>query len=105
MRNIFLSAITFYQRFISPHKGYFCAYGVLHQNGSCSTRVYSIIKTAEQKSIIPEISAQFKACKQAHLALSLENKKNKKDNSEDNSITNVCATSECSVWICLGVFS
>lgn len=28
--------IRYYQRFISPHKGYCCAHHQLHQQGSCS---------------------------------------------------------------------
>ena len=103
MRIIFLNLISFYQKFISPHKGYSCAYGVLHQNGSCSSRVYSIIKTSEQQSIIPEISAQFIACKDAHFALSFE--KNKKKNKKDDTEGNICAAAECSGWICFGIFS
>jgi len=34
--NVFASLITAYQRFISPHKGFVCAYRVCHGGQSCS---------------------------------------------------------------------
>lgn len=34
--NVFASLIAAYQRFISPHKGFVCAYRVLHGGQSCS---------------------------------------------------------------------
>ena len=101
MRKIFLSLITLYQKYLSPHKGYSCAYGILHQNGSCSTRVYSIIQNSPQVTLLPEISAQFKACKKAHLKLSSKNKDNEKENKDHY----WCVGTECSFWICFGLFS
>jgi len=112
MRRIFLSLITFYQRYVSPHKRFNCAYGVLHQNGSCSSRVYSIIQNSHQSNLLPEISAQFKACKNAHLHLTAK-KKEEAENTEDtdkkkstkNKDHYLCIGSECSFWACLGIFS
>ncbi|MEB8434132.1 membrane protein insertion efficiency factor YidD [Cocleimonas sp. KMM 6892] len=113
MRRIFLSLITFYQRYVSPHKRFNCAYGVLHQNGSCSSRVYSIIQNSPPSNLLPEISAQFKACKNAHLHLTAEKKKEEAVNIDDtdkkkstkNNDHYLCIGSECSFWACLGIFS
>ena len=101
MRKIILSLITFYQRRISPHKGYSCAYGVLHKNGTCSSRVYSIIQNSPRANLISEISTQFKACKEAHFKLSSE-----KDKDEENG-NNGCwlITGECGFWACFAAFS
>ena len=38
-----ITLIGFYQRFISPHKGYRCAYATLHNSDSCSHAVKMII--------------------------------------------------------------
>jgi putative component of membrane protein insertase Oxa1/YidC/SpoIIIJ protein YidD len=35
-QNISVSGISFYQKFISPHKGYHCAYAYLHHGVTCS---------------------------------------------------------------------
>lgn len=107
MRKIFLNLITFYQKHISPFKGYSCAYGLLHQNGSCSTRIYSIIQNSPQTNLLPEISAQFKACQKAHLQLSSENDKEKTETKKENNNKDhyACIGSECSFWVCLGIFS
>lgn len=100
MRNILIAIISLYQSHLSPYKGFSCAYGALHQEGSCSVKIKSIIKHSPRKHIISEMSAQFKACKKAHLTLSSqkENEDNKKGH-----YWYFCG--ECGFWSCLGIFS
>ena len=43
MRFIALLAIRFYQRFLSPHKGFCCAYGAYTGNASCSNLGYRAV--------------------------------------------------------------
>lgn len=43
MKKIALAAITFYQRFISPHKGFSCAFHAYTGKSSCSTYGYRAI--------------------------------------------------------------
>lgn len=44
MRVLLLALIRFYKRFISPHKGYGCAYRVYSGRASCSTLGYRAIR-------------------------------------------------------------
>ncbi|MCH0695689.1 membrane protein insertion efficiency factor YidD [Escherichia coli] len=43
MDKLLLLLIVFYQRFVSPHKGLRCAYGVLHHTHGCSGAVKEIV--------------------------------------------------------------
>lgn len=44
MRVLLLALIRFYKRFISPHKGYGCAYRIYTGRASCSTLGYRAIR-------------------------------------------------------------
>lgn len=44
MRTLLLALIRFYKRFISPHKGYGCAYRIYTGRASCSTLGYRAIR-------------------------------------------------------------
>jgi putative component of membrane protein insertase Oxa1/YidC/SpoIIIJ protein YidD len=44
MQALLLALIRFYKRFISPHKGYACAYRVYTGHASCSTLGYRAIR-------------------------------------------------------------
>jgi putative component of membrane protein insertase Oxa1/YidC/SpoIIIJ protein YidD len=61
--------ITGYQRHISPHKGFSCAYRVLHGSESCSAYIKRSIL---EQGLIEAISLsrqRFQACKSAHQVL------------------------------------
>ncbi len=66
MRFLALGAIAFYQRHISPHKGFVCAYRAHTGCGSCSRlgqraiRRYGVIKGTQL------LFARFEKCAQAH---------------------------------------
>ncbi|HEY4466232.1 MAG TPA: membrane protein insertion efficiency factor YidD [Klebsiella sp.] len=65
MNNLILKLIFFYQRIISPRKGYCCAYGVLHHTQGCSGAVKEII---QRKGVIggwEEIRQRFADCRLA----------------------------------------
>ena len=68
MRILLLKVIGVYQEYISPLKGFSCAYGVLHKQGSCSSRIYSIIQNEPGAALLPEMSAQFRAHASKHTA-------------------------------------
>ena len=55
-------SIEVYQKFISPHKGYKCAYGVLHETGGCSEIVQQIILTQGVYFGMDAIKNQFVNC-------------------------------------------
>ncbi len=101
MKFIVLTLINIYQKYISHRKGYKCAYGVLHGNGTCSSKIKTIVVNAKHLRDYSEISAQFVACNQAKTQLLSERKNDKKkdDNHE------WCFLAECGVWGCFGFLS
>jgi putative component of membrane protein insertase Oxa1/YidC/SpoIIIJ protein YidD len=44
IRNLILTAITFYQRYLSPHKGFCCAYRVRTGRSSCSVLGFRAVR-------------------------------------------------------------
>jgi putative component of membrane protein insertase Oxa1/YidC/SpoIIIJ protein YidD len=69
MKSLAIMAINLYQKYISPYKGFRCAYGVYHQNGTCSTIIKSHIEKHGLIKAYPMIRGQFDACKVAYSAL------------------------------------
>ena len=68
-RQIIIALIVLYQRYISPYKGFRCAYGQLYKNGTCSSRISEIVRTVPFKNMRIEISTQFKMCAAANKTL------------------------------------
>ena len=68
-RQISVTAITGYQRYISPHKGFKCAHRVLHGGESCSGYVKRQIADYGLKAAFVKSQQRFKACKYANQIL------------------------------------
>jgi putative component of membrane protein insertase Oxa1/YidC/SpoIIIJ protein YidD len=62
-------AIRGYQRFISPHKGYRRAYGVLYGSPSCSESVKRSIRQYRVVGGLILLRQRFQACHQAAVVL------------------------------------
>ncbi|EMY7926577.1 membrane protein insertion efficiency factor YidD [Klebsiella aerogenes] len=65
MDNLILKLIAFYQRIISPRKGYRCAYSVLHHTQGCSGAVKDIIHNKGVVDGWREIRQRFADCRVA----------------------------------------
>lgn len=65
MKTICLALINFYQRFISPRKGFCCAHHQLHKGQTCSNAIKFIIRDNSFGTWLPLINARFQACKNA----------------------------------------
>jgi putative component of membrane protein insertase Oxa1/YidC/SpoIIIJ protein YidD len=61
--------IVIYQKFISPFKGFRCAYAVLHGGDSCSEAVKKIVRDKGPFGGRRDIRARFQACKEANETL------------------------------------
>lgn len=61
----FVGAIGFYQRRISPRKGWRCAHAVLHHGPGCSGYVKSVVIAHGWRQAVPLAQARFRECKQA----------------------------------------
>lgn len=94
-----LYLIKLYQTYISPRKGYCCAYGALYKNGSCSVRVSDIIQSDGLISGGPKIKNQFVLCTEAYEAIKDNNKvrkeRKKKDKYEWCDFSNACEIVNC----------
>jgi putative component of membrane protein insertase Oxa1/YidC/SpoIIIJ protein YidD len=68
-RKISISAITGYQKHISPHKGFACAHRILYGGDSCSQYIKRIIAKEGLKTALLKSRLRFQSCKQANLIL------------------------------------
>ena len=85
MDKTILKLIVLYKRFISPLKGFRCAYGVLYGGGSCSTEILRIIQTKGIIRGLPLVYQQFTNCSAAYEVLASKKRKNnhkRKDKSD-----------------------
>lgn len=70
--NVALLGIYGYQRWLSPRKGYRCAYSVRHGGTGCSGFAKHAIRDHGFVSALPMIRTRFADCKAAALAFSAE---------------------------------
>ncbi|WP_119628193.1 membrane protein insertion efficiency factor YidD [Methylocaldum marinum] len=69
----FATAIVGYQRYISPYKGFCCAYRVKHGGISCSEFVKQTLLRHGAWQAIPAIRQRFAECKAAATTLGADN--------------------------------
>ncbi|HET8704696.1 MAG TPA: membrane protein insertion efficiency factor YidD [Pseudomonadales bacterium] len=72
MRKLIVALIEFYQRYISPYKGFKCAHAYLHGGDSCSASIKKIIIEHGVLKGYTLVRHRFAACRQAHALLSVE---------------------------------
>jgi len=85
MKSLAIWAINLYQKYVSPYKGYRCAYGVYHQNGTCSSIIKGHIQKEGLIKAYPLIRGQFQACKFAYDNLERkEQRRHKKEEKRKN---------------------
>ena len=75
MRYFFIFLITLYQKYISPYKGFRCAYAACHDSKSCSAIIKNIIAEHGLLAGWPLIKQQFNNCHLAYQALETEREK------------------------------
>lgn len=69
MKRLAILFINFYQRFISPVKGFRCAYGALHGRGTCSQIIKNIVREHGVIGGRAKIRQQFASCRAAYATL------------------------------------
>jgi putative component of membrane protein insertase Oxa1/YidC/SpoIIIJ protein YidD len=67
--HIVLWLLALYQRYLSPYKGFKCAYGVLHGHGTCSAMAKRIITHDGVVAGWPQIRQQLRDCSQSYQVL------------------------------------
>lgn len=90
-------AIGAYQRYLSPHKGYCCAYRVHTGRRSCSAYARRVNQRLGFFALIEALPEQFSRCRVAyqtmHTATALENKD--KNNKICKDTCDPCQTASC----------
>ena len=84
--------INLYQKFVSPRKGFVCAYRKLHNDVSCSEYAKYLIKNHNLLSAVQLFRQRMQQCKQAGIELRRNHieigqvcdKLNRKNDSSDN---------------------
>ena len=61
-----LLAVRLYQRFVSPHKGFACAHGVLTGELSCSDAAADALSRLTFSKAVLEIHHQFNKCRRTY---------------------------------------
>jgi len=90
-----LFAIYGYQRFLSPRKGFACAYRVQNGGTGCSGYAKHAIRDHRLLRAIPLIRARFSACKAAALALSEQRGDDETDKKQRKKARKSGARSSC----------
>jgi len=68
-KTFLLLAIRFYQRYLSPYKGFDCAYRVLHQEQSCSSYFQTCVERENLSRALTSLQKRLLDCHQAHIIL------------------------------------
>lgn len=62
-------SIRAYQKYLSPRKGFSCAYSRLYKSDSCSEYFRQMVKIYGLKKAIPLFQKRLRECKIAHVTL------------------------------------
>lgn len=76
-RTLVINLIRDYQKFLSPHKGFSCAYRVLHGGESCSQYFKRVVGEDGILIAISSAKNRFRECREANENLKLRRKKYK----------------------------
>jgi putative component of membrane protein insertase Oxa1/YidC/SpoIIIJ protein YidD len=66
---VVMRGVRDYQKYVSPYKGFCCAYRKLHGSESCSEFFRQTVQIQGLAAAIPLFQERLAACKQAHLTL------------------------------------
>ncbi|AKG20922.1 membrane protein insertion efficiency factor YidD [Calothrix sp. 336/3] len=85
-RNFTVTAISGYQKFISPHKGFSCAHRVLYGGESCSQYIKRAIANYGISIGLEKARSRFDACKQANLILHSQREELEEEPEDDENV-------------------
>jgi uncharacterized protein len=84
-------SIGAYQRYLSPHKGFCCAYRVHTGRRSCSAYARSITQQLGFFALFAALPEQFRRCQFAYQAIAIAAENNQNNNNEkDNTCKDMC---------------
>ena len=83
MRELLVRLVVAYQRYISPYKGFNCAYRVVTGGPSCSEAIKRIISAHGLVGGWSQIRRQFRSCKSIAIELNSDNSSIDESNEND----------------------
>ena len=101
MKYLAIFFINFYQKCISPHKGFCCAHAALNKGDSCSNVIKNIIQKHGLWSSSHMIRSRFIECNSAYQLLQKEDDKNNEKKKKDNKYDCCDPTAACDAVSCL----
>ncbi|MDO6704985.1 membrane protein insertion efficiency factor YidD [Photobacterium sp. 1_MG-2023] len=78
MKILAIRSIHWYQKYLSPHKGYRCAHAAFHGGPSCSQAVIEIIEAKSYAALPAAVLGRFKACRAASQQLHQQKRKRRR---------------------------
>ncbi|MBI4121297.1 MAG: membrane protein insertion efficiency factor YidD [Parcubacteria group bacterium] len=66
---LIIAVIRFYQKWISPYKGFRCAHNMLHAQGGCSSFGLKVFGTHPFREALRLLRGRFAECKEANQIL------------------------------------
>jgi len=92
-----LAVIGGYRRYVSPHKGFCCAYRVHSGKRSCSAYAQAIVKRLGAFALRTAMPRQFERCKVAFAALQKKKEEEKRKDRKwwENCDCNPCDAVDC----------
>ena len=104
MDKFILRLIALYKRYISPHKGYRCAYSALYGGDSCSTEIAKIIQSRGIYRGLSLVYRQMVNCSNAYEVLASrkrkENHKRKGKNKKKKDVEKLACELPCHAINC-----
>jgi len=111
MRHAMALGIGFYQRNLSPLKGFCCAHNHLHGRGSCSQFARRVVLRFGVVRLLPLLKLRFIACRKAFLVLSESDSKshegggNRGKQQSGEEVAKYCAADAAVNIACCALFS
>jgi putative component of membrane protein insertase Oxa1/YidC/SpoIIIJ protein YidD len=92
---VVLAGIGAYRRFISPHKGFRCAYGAMYGRGSCSDVALRIARRRGGLRALQLMRAQVARCRHAYTLAQVSDPEREQIKSEE---PNKQLSRDCANW-------
>ena len=110
-RDAICQSIVFYQRHISPRKGWCCAHRALHGGESCSQFVLRLVRDESLVSLWHLIRQRARACGAANRILRMTRLLSKQsgdaplrsDDDDRKYLGLACALAELPCWVCVAI--
>ncbi|KDM92841.1 membrane protein insertion efficiency factor YidD [Photobacterium galatheae] len=91
MKVIAIRSIRWYQKYVSPYKGYRCAHAAFHGGQSCSQATIEILQTATLTECPAAVLERFSACWAASIQLNQSKRKSKRRRRQEDDDAACCS--------------